>query len=729
MSRFLYVLTALCLAIVLVSCGKNNPIVPQISSLEQLLFNEEKLPADGGQFIYRQGIQVNNPAEGNLYSYRVRTYANELPAGFYADEEGWLFFRTNGTDSAIPLSQPGTHRSIWTSQSYISADFASVDGKISNLITAVEVRSKSADGDIRQYSSAFKSNRIIGSQVVVPFENGGQTGKGIEFELQEQIGDILVDGLYAHHFMYRINILDSDLQLLSNGTWYSSLEMQDIRRVRLNGTTEPALSANVTNQFTQFESYVVSRKGIEEATHQSVYFIVAGGYKPVAKIYPWTLVGLGQYHYGVISDEYIAAHEVIPSSVQGQTNRYLWPTTTGYEAVNSPDFKLHIRWGHAGLYGRAGGENNIYYLDDPWQIELNDCVDEDDFNYGSRVEYYDLRFDGELFPVQSYFVNPLVVIHTNGQSWLRVRNINDAARHHTFSNLSNGIHEMSVCAVDLQGVISDPVNVRINLVQYKPLSQRSGILIVDDSRNNGAYSPDTIVDNFYNSVVPNNFGSVDDFQVEMDNGSSATPSPVLMQNYKAVIWHSDNPVASGNLIFSADILELYLAQGGNLIISGTRDLVNAFNKFERSNSLFSNRLGLNSTTNYTATLANEYFFVEAIGQAGMNNIPVNLSDPFNPNVNIRQGLWYLLYFHANTGLDYLYQFGCKTVDASVYPPTQEQYDLYSSKYVAYKHSSPTGNVAVFGFPLSYMEQTEVASALQNILSEMIGTKVAKGGAQ
>jgi len=142
MSRFLYVLTALCLAIVLVSCGKNNPIVPQIPSLEQLLFNEEKLPADGGQFIYRQGIQVNNPTEGNLYAYRLSTYANELPPGFYADEQGWLYFRTNGTDSNVPLTQQGNHRSIWTSQSFISADFASVDCKISNLITAAEVRSK-----------------------------------------------------------------------------------------------------------------------------------------------------------------------------------------------------------------------------------------------------------------------------------------------------------------------------------------------------------------------------------------------------------------------------------------------------------------------------------------------------------------------------------------------------------------------------------------------------------
>jgi hypothetical protein len=66
------------------------------------------------------------------------------------------------------------------------------------------------------------------------------------------------------------------------------------------------------------------------------------------------------------------------------------------------------------------------------------------------------------------------------------------------------------------------------------------------------------------------------------------------------------------------------------------------------------------------------------------------------------------------------------VDAPTFPPTQEQYDLYSSKYVAYKHSNAGSNVVVFGFPLSYMEQAPVAAALQTVFNDILGNTVAQG---
>jgi hypothetical protein len=65
------------------------------------------------------------------------------------------------------------------------------------------------------------------------------------------------------------------------------------------------------------------------------------------------------------------------------------------------------------------------------------------------------------------------------------------------------------------------------------------------------------------------------------------------------------------------------------------------------------------------------------------------------------------------------------VDSTIYPPTQEQYDLYSSKYVGYTHSFEGGNIAVFGFPLSYMEQDAVANAMGDIISEMLGEKISQ----
>jgi len=727
MSRFLCVITALCLAIVLVSCGKSNPVAPQISGLEQLLFSEEKLPADGGQFIYRQGIQVNNPAEGNLYSYCLTTYADELPAGFYADEQGWLYFRTNGTDSTVPLSQPGNHRSIWTSQSYISADFASVDGKISNLITAVELRNKSTNGDISQYCSAFRSDRIIGSRIVNPASNGMDLGTGVEFVLQETIGDIFVDGLYAHHFMFRLNLLDSSLQVVSIGAWHSSLEMPDMRRVILNSLSAPAIHPNAANQFTQFESYVVSRNGIEEATHQTVYFKVVDLYEPVALIYPETVAGLGQYHYSIMDDDIICVNELIPAN-SSRKNRRLFTVNNQLEAINSPDFKLHLRWGYAGQYGVVNNDS-VVYTNNPWDSEINATLSLSDHDYHSRIVAFDLRFDDQPFPIQPHFVMPETVTHNDGTSWLRVNNLNDSARHHIFSGLSSGMHQLQVCVVDLQGVISAPAAITINLKQCKPISERYGILVVDDTPHHNIYAPETYVDHFYMYAIPSLWGAVSRFQIEAGVGITNKISPTQMQEYKAVVWHCDNPNIAGNMSSNVDAMEVYLAGQGILLLSGTQQLVNTFDNLSIIPQFLPNRFGLISHNQYgqlAPNSASNPFFIKAIGLDGLEDIDLNLDAPFNALVAAREGLSTVSYFNPGYAVTYLQQFGCKPVDAALYPPTQEQYDLYSSKFVAYKHSYAGGNVVVFGFPLSYMVPNDVTAGLQSILNDILNNSANKG---
>jgi hypothetical protein len=110
---------------------------------------------------------------------------------------------------------------------------------------------------------------------------------------------------------------------------------------------------------------------------------------------------------------------------------------------------------------------------------------------------------------------------------------------------------------------------------------------------------------------------------------------------------------------------------------------------------------------------------------GLDDIPLNLSYPFNPMVNVRQGFSSLTLFDPSLNLDWLYAFGCKPVDHPTFPPTQEQYDLYSSKYVTYKYENNGSSVVVFGFPLSYMEQTPVANSLNTLFDDILGNSVAQ----
>ncbi|MDD2229371.1 MAG: hypothetical protein PHY48_08170 [Candidatus Cloacimonetes bacterium] len=724
MKTFLNIGLMLLIALFLVSCGKQNPFAPAAQQTqEEISFSDQTIPLADGEFIYRQGIQIA-PHAGSVYSYKISTLGSDLPDGIVTDEQGWIYFRVTGDESGKPLTETGTHRNIWTTQTLLSCDFISQEGKLTNLITKVELRERNKAGNIIELSSAFRSDRLISSRIVIPFFNNGvTTGTGMEFGLQENIGNIYVEGLYAHHFMYRLNILDGNQQVLSHGDWYSSLESQDMRKVALNATTTPAIIPNAANQFTQFESYVVSRQGVEEASRNTVYFKAASGNKPTALIYSETLVGLGQYHYTIDVNSHPQAYYEQISTSNENKNRALWLNDTGYEAINSQDFKLHLRWGHKGLYDS----------DNPMSILTNDCYNESGVSYYSKVVAYDLRLDGAPFPTFSQFFEPVVVSHGDGSSWLRIKNMFDSCRHVLLSNLSNANHTFEVCAVDLQNVYSLPAQVIINLLPYKPVSQRNGILIVDDSKSNINYSPEQTVDSFYNAVMPSHWGEVSVFDTYSSTDQIIGISTPRLQNYQAVIWHSDNPATVGTLSNNIDPLDMYLANGGKLIVSGTNKLLSAFQELNfKAPNFLSNRLGIPNTTSYGQvglSITNNPFFIQADGLNGLSDVNLNTTTSFNSIVNLRKGLGTIAYFNPDAGLNFIYKLGCKAVDFPTYPPTQEQYALYSSKYVGYKYSHLGSEVVVLGFPLSYMVQAEVSSALQSILGEMLGTNLAKGGSK
>lgn len=727
MNRFFTMCTAAFMAILLASCGVSNPLQPQLADPELLSFTEDKTALDNGQYLYKQEISVTNPQLGNMYAYQIETYNSSLPENCFADEAGWLYFPNPGVESNLPLSEPGNHRTIWTSASNLKAEFESTEGKVSNLITHIKVQVKDDKAKIINISSPFKSNRIVSSRIVSPALSGEECGTGVEFVMQEIVGDIFVDGIYADHFMYRLNILDSQLQVIEPGNWLSSIYSPDIRRLILNSETSPALEANQPNQFTQFESYVVSRMGIEEATHQTVYFKAVSGNYPVALIYPETVAGLGQHHYSITNEDPMTVYELIPSP-HSHKNRRLFSWNNTLEAINSDDFKLHLRWGYRGQYGSLAN-HTIIITNNSWDNEIDTVQNPGGGNYHCRIVAFDLRLDGEpLSPLSSY-IAPEVVQHNDGTQWLRVQNINDTARHRTFGNLANGNHVFEVCAVDLQGKISNPASTYINLLPYKSPSQRSGILVVDDTVNNASISPELVVDNFYTSVTPESWGANGSFETYTQPSGLNFVSPTQMQNYKAVLWHNDNASSNGTIALNTDALELYFAGGGNLVISGTHKLARNFADFANYQDFLANRLGIVSSDQYevlSTSLATNPFFVEAEGLNGLGDISLNLETPFTSIVANRQGLSAVTYFNPGT-LNYLYNFGCKPIDAAIYPPSQEQYNLYSNKFVAYKHLNATGKVIVFGFPLSYMNQTEVATSLQSVFAELLGGSYAKGG--
>jgi len=715
-----FVVVLICIS--LLSCGKQNPLSPQAAEAQQVInFSDDKIPTSDGEFIYRQTIYLNQQS-GYQYSFKLSTISNTLPDGIVTDEDGWLFFLAPGYSDEALLNQAGEHRTIWTNRNSISMDFCSNNERITNLVNKVEVRIKTPEGSIIIHESPFKSDRLISSRLSVPFSSGSVTGTGVEFKMQENTSNVFVEGMFAHHFMYRLNKLDLNYNYVSYGEWFSSLESPDIRAVVLNSFTTPAITVT-PNQLTQFECYVVSRLGVEESTTQYTYFIPTSGNKPKALIFPLSIVGLGQYHQSAVYDNTSQAFndQITPSELYGY-NSLLWGGNGSYYAINSSDFKLHFRWGYSGQYSS----------DNPFQIATNQCLNSEGQAYYSNIVAYDLRWDGAPFPVNAGFFEPEEVMHTDGSTWLRVKNMLESCRHITMQQLPNGTHTFEVCAVDLQNIYSDPASITINLSPYKPLSQRSGILIVDDSVHHNSNSPEQTVDAFYNSVVPNTWGAVDNFDLAELSTSTIPMGSTLLQNYKAVIWHSDNPSSSGKLPQNSNALKFYLSHGGNLLISGTSKLIQDFQTLANGDyELYHDYLGINGNIAEWAgtlgtSLTNNPFFYQAIGLNGLANIDLETTNSFNVIVNSRDGLGVVTYFNPGTGSNYLYKLGCKTPGMDNFSPTQAQFELYSSKYVAYKHSYLGSNVCVFGFPLSYMEQTDVSSALQDILGGILGTKIADG---
>jgi hypothetical protein len=554
--------------------------------------------------------------------------------------------------------------------------------------------------------------------------------------LREQIGDIYVDGLYAHHFMYRLNLLNSDLEQVQTGEWHSSIDLPDIRKVLLNTQSTPALTINDANSYTQFEVYVVSRTGVEQASPSSLYFRTLGTFRPKAIFYDEAIVGFGQYHYGLFNDRLPQAfYDQIPTG----NNKYLrplWKRGADLEAINSDDFKLHLRWGYHGQYGNITSNGITVTNDIIFGSELNWVLDDGTgFNYGSQISAFWLRLDGNPFPIQPQFFCPEVFIDAQYQQWLRVPNFNDAARHTILQGLSSGNHIVELKVEDNQGILSNTVSRTVWLMPHKTPAQRSGILIVDNTPNHTSYAPEGIVDGFYQAVLPTQWGDLTEYAMDATSyPAEITDLPAsVIQDYRAVVIHQDNPNQMGNLDMMIDALDIYLADQGSVLISATQHLGSELQYLTEPGTAVANflhyRLGINDVNAVHflgASLNYNPFFISALGVNGMNDIPLNLSDAFSSLVNQRQGLSAITFFDPSVNLDWLYGLGCKPVDHPTYPPTQEQYDLYSSKYVGYKHSYNGGKVAVFGFPLSYMEQAAVATALEDIISEMLGAKTAQG---
>ncbi len=721
-SRLVFVLF---LCVILFSCATKDISKPIVNT-SYLSISGEKLPANSAsEYIFRQTAVLNLELnEESLLAWKITTTDSLLPEGIVIDNEGWIYHYAAGADTSVPLSSVECQRTIWISGNRQMWDFASVNGRLAHIISRVEVKVKQPGQSTRIYTETFRTNRIISSLIIAPFEYGATVGTGIHVSLREQNADIYVEGMYAHHFMYRINTVDLDLTVTQPGTWFSSIDCENIRELYITG-----LAPNDSTTFSQLEVYVVTRQGVEETTHKTIFFRVHAGYHPKALIQHKMVTALGQYHYSTGNPDYY------PSSYYFTNDNIHWNTPLfreeyNYCAVNSPDLTIRLSFSWHGQYGVPLSTGSFTVTDDPFDKVINLCLDEDtNQSYYSFITHYDLQMDNAPFPYQSQFGNSTIVTHADNTQWRRVAYNGQGALNVMFTGLSHGTYTVMCSVVDGQGVYDPtPDKITFELEPYIGAADRSGILIVDDDLHNTNFCPDAAVDAIYQDMVPTTYGPVVEWNRETityEDIENRKLSFNMLQHYKLVIYHSDYVTSTSSFPLEIDPIALYLSNGGKVILSGGGNLKQALENTGIYNPYFVNNYLSNTLVSnaysLTNSIASNPFFVTALNEnTFLNDIPLNITTSIVALINNRQGLGPVTYFTEGTGLTHLYRFGCKLPGTDAYSPTQDVYDNLSTKHVALrKNLSTGGRFLIFGFPLSLMEQTPMQQDLSTIISDIL----------
>jgi hypothetical protein len=269
------------------------------------------------------------------------------------------------------------------------------------------------------------------------------------------------------------------------------------------------------------------------------------------------------------------------------------------------------------------------------------------------------------------------------------------------------------------------------------MEAKAHILIVDDDTHSATLCPDAVVDQFYADITPSQYGAVSQIDLtaipESENYSKLAASNLI--NKKLLIWHGDGGSLAFEMTNELDALSIYLENGGKLIVSGGTNLVSLLqNIYDRQPAFFTqffdspDLLSQVHMANNGTTL-NHPWFISAVSEAaGYNDIPLNLTSSHVNAVNTTMHGWGLVSYFDNPGVGTaFYKFGCKAVGNG---PTTEDYNLLTSKHVAVRFDHGNSSVAIFGFPVSLMEQAPAQQMLHTLCSSMMqNSKLAYKGAK
>ncbi len=666
---------------------------------------------------------------------------------------GWVLHYKTGADQDLSLNDPAAKRTIWSTQKYATVNFlaATAEGIPDTTISRFEVICIDNRGDVCETLAyrRFKSTSGTPTCFVSTTRgdpNGGQVGTGIRLSFTLDDTDPFIQPK-AWYYKFKVQkVSNASNAVIPDSTydvnaWYTTRDLADVNRYLLTKYTTPRLTSdfdaqnvNVQVSYTRVVASVIDMAGIHSEP-DTITFAVKEGFHPGTLVYMKRTYALGTNHCVDYVDE--STSEVWPYTIVNDeqlfATNFFKDINEDYTLVHSQNLKSWIRWGWHGEYALQTAGGSTITTDDPYDKKVDELLDEDtDTNYYSEITHFDLRLNGEPYnypPLKdSIHIDPGTL-----KRWLRVPVNSSLGQTIVLANLpintpENPYHLFEVRAVDLQNEIDPtPYEFKFKIAPPIPKEQKQGVLVIDDDEPSNNFSPGAIVDSLWNSYFDGTSytPTIVHYKNEMFADSKQRKLALSdLQHYKLVIFHSERPDKTPNIIYENDGINLYLRQGGNMAITMTGQGSQGINAFVRNGQKTLNRFFgvpyLYDIVQCITAFSNAYF-IKAVGQeVGGYTYPdadVNISG-FNNVVNTYHGLYSVSYFPTFlTGTNVLYKFGCKPTNYQYYPPSQANFNLLNNQPVALRKATENNKCYLIGFPLTYMETEDAAAIVNRILTE------------
>jgi hypothetical protein len=733
---------------------------------------------------------------------------------------GWVLHYKSGASTDYPLWDDRAARTVFTEEVFATINFPVRDehgntefdpetGLATPTANSFEVVAIDNRGNISQPAKKYFFNTTRSPSVNVTSSRGAlmnqpqaapqRTGMGIRllFSMPEQ----RVGVVPTRPWYYEYKLLQADIALLTADTtatdfsvhdfiladqpypepdrWYNTRgtdRISEVTLTRLGENNTPPLQTNYENNVpTSVTVLFVRVVDLAGVTSDPIWvnILINDRYRPRAVLYTRHIYALGDHHFVETQDNTNADIAPIinsPTGVRFATFLSATPVIENgtivdyrWEVVGNEQTRFWFRWGYHGEF--TGNNPNLRSTN----IVRDDATSA---NYLSEISYYHLQLNDARF-------NFLPLINTpfqNRPDWLRIPANHEIAQRISINGLAPGDHVLRLQVEDLQGELSEVVELAFTINRPLTNAERTGgVLYIDNSQQTNLAIRD-----FYQRIVPAgmNFTFVNRPAIEEVISSPAFNSynirnanhlfPIsMLQNYRYVIYGSDTYGATiDKLPEDFNGIRQYMLSGGNVILVGNQRL-DATHRLFGSNIFLSEYFGfpfsnaaLDPLT--TAALNDYYYFIGATAGPGMTtagfptSILPELENSRDPSIGgtirTRAGLPSVTYFdnaamaNFNTAAQNLfalgvinrriinnitpiYLFNCKPPDdddrwAPDVNPTDPKRDrnTYQDKVVAFSSKSSIeanverGTGYTFGFPLYHMKEDHARDVLAAIMA-------------